>query len=92
MSLSNIAVWFSQHKKATASLLTVLVTEATALLSLGVLSGPVSHDIALGLIAAAPIFAFFGVKAGPPNAPASPPVVPPVVSPVAPQVAPPVSP
>lgn len=54
--------WLAKHKKAIGAFLTVLVTQLGALASLGILSGPVSHDIALGLSIAAPFLAFFGVK------------------------------
>lgn len=61
--------WWAAHKKAIAAFLTVLVTDASSLIALGVLSGPVSHDLALGLVVAGPILAFFGVKIAAPNAP-----------------------
>lgn len=60
--------WWAAHKKAVAAFLTVLVTDATALVALGIISGPVSHDIAVVLVIASPILAFFGVKVSPANA------------------------
>lgn len=63
-----MTVWFAKHKKAIGAALGGLGAEATALLSLGVLSGSASHDVALGLLALVPIAAFFGAKIAPPNA------------------------
>lgn len=59
--------WLAAHRKAVGAFLTVVVAQLTALLALGILSGPVSHDIALGLTIATPVLAFFGVKYTAPN-------------------------
>lgn len=58
----------AKYKKAIAGLLGTLVGLGGALLSLGVLSGPVSHDLAVGLAAATPILTMLGVAVAPANA------------------------
>lgn len=61
--------WLAAHKKAIGGFLTVLVTQASALIALGVLSGPASHNLAVAIEIAGPILTFFGVKATQPNVP-----------------------
>lgn len=62
-----MTAWFKRHRKALAGFATTLTTEATALLAEGVLSGNIAHYVALGLMIAAPVFTFLGVKQSPAN-------------------------
>jgi hypothetical protein len=59
---------FARYRKAIGSFLGALVGVGGALLSLGVLSGPVSHDLAVGLAAATPILSLLGTAVTAPNA------------------------
>lgn len=63
------ADWWAAHKKATASALTVAVSELTALLAWGVLPEPWAGRVAAFLAAIAPLLGFLGVKAAPANKP-----------------------
>ena len=57
----------AQYKKAIGGFIASLVPLGGALLSLGVLSGPASHDLAVALAIATPVVAFLGVAIAPAN-------------------------
>ena len=59
--------WWAAHKKALAAFVTTAVTAITAVLALNVLPSNIAHDVAVGLAALAPVFAFLGVKVAPAN-------------------------
>lgn len=61
------AAWWAAHKKAVGAFLSVLVTQASALLALGILNGQTAHNVALAIELVQPILVFLGVKAAPAN-------------------------
>ena len=63
----------AKYRKAIAGFLAPIVTLAGALLALGVLPDPWSHDLAVVLAVLTPIAGFFGVAVAPANAAPEPP-------------------
>lgn len=59
---------FARYNKAIGALLGILIPLGGAVLALGVLSGPASHDLAVILAALTPISGTFGVVIAPANA------------------------
>lgn len=68
VALGASVIPFAQYKKATAGFLAFVVGEIGAVLALGVLSGPVSHDLALGAQILTAIIVPLGVAIAPANA------------------------
>jgi hypothetical protein len=58
----------ARYRKAVGSFLGALVGIGGAVVSLGVLSGPISHDIAVACAAATPILSLLGTAVTKPNA------------------------
>lgn len=58
----------AKYRKAFGSLLGPVVGLGGAVLALGVLSGPASHDLAVALAASTPVLTFLGTAVTKPNA------------------------
>jgi hypothetical protein len=63
------AATFAKYKKAIGGFLATLVGLGGAVLALGVLSGPASHNLAVALTIATPFLTLFGVAVTPANQP-----------------------
>lgn len=68
-ALAALARQWPHYKKAIGGFLAVAIPELAGLITLGLLSGPIAHDIGVILIAGGPLWAFFGVKSAPANIP-----------------------
>lgn len=66
-----MTAWFAAHKKALAAFVGTLAPLGGALLSLGVLSGPASHNVAVILAALTPVTGTLAPLLGPANGPKS---------------------
>lgn len=62
-----MAVWVAGHRKGIASFVSVLLTQISALLALGILNGQTAHNVALAIEAASPLLTWLGVHYSPPN-------------------------